>query len=50
MSWKQVRIVLLAATLVGIMAVLVMALLTPAPEKPKVNDRPAEPNLENQEN
>ena len=50
MSWKQVRIVLLGATLVGILVVLVMAFLTPAPEKQKVNDRPPETNLENQEN
>ncbi|MGB3514357.1 MAG: hypothetical protein WBA93_35130 [Microcoleaceae cyanobacterium] len=50
MSWKQVRIILLGVTLAGIIFVLVMALLTPAPEKPKRNDRVPEANTEVQEN
>lgn len=50
MSWKQVRIVLLVITLTGVIFVLVLAILTPAPEKKKVNEPPNEANTEIQEN
>lgn len=50
MSWKQIRIILLGVTLAGIIFVLVMALLTPAPKKPKVNEQIPEANTEIQEN